>query len=75
MSRPTSLEAAARAAYAAGANPVAFTEDVLCLLAAYTFDLADGDPELMRFTRRLLAALMDMGWTMPAGSYSDPEAP
>ena len=67
MSRPYTLEAAARAAYARGADPLEFTEDVLCLLAEYVFGTDVSDPRVTTFSRRILAALMDLGWSRPLG--------
>lgn len=65
MSRPSTLEAAAAAAYARGADPLAFTEDILGLLAECVFGADVNDPNVTLFSRRALAALMDLGWRMP----------
>ena len=66
------FEAAAARAYAQGIHPLTFTETVLAVIVAYETGRRLDDPYAEQLARRLIAFMLNSGWTMPGNQGEGP---
>jgi hypothetical protein len=66
MTRSEYIERMAAIAYSHGADPLALCGALIAVLAENEFSLDWGDPRAVVLARRIMGALLDCGWTMPA---------
>ena len=71
------IERLARGAYRSGISPVDLTEAVVGVVTEEALNVPAGDPVVILLSRRVIAALLDLGWRMPgqAGEPCEPESP
>lgn len=61
------IEATARAAYARGRHPVDVAQAILEVVTEETLHLDCHDPHVTLLARRIIGAMLDLGWSAPPG--------
>lgn len=69
------IEQLAARAYEAGVDPVRFTTAVIEVITEEVFGLECHDPRTALLARRIVACLLEMGWTMPDAGQPLQETP
>ena len=62
------IEQLAAAAYRNNIDPIRFTAAVVEIQVEEIFDLQCRDPRAVLLSRKIIACLLEVGWTMPGGT-------